>query len=213
MMVCYLLQAVWEGKTVIHSISDDTDIFVLLIFWVLRLHITALMQMEKWDGSILHINDTAAVLRNKSLQSTWNARSYRVRHSVISLQQRKPHCPQQTSRRRLHRVMHHPWKEGTYTRRFAEDGPEILCCSVWTGKMHQHECCTQVDCSCFVSGLSCRMSCHCEGSSEECQNLMVRNGEDVAADAMKTAPVIWESWIASLTHSSILLNIRLPLSV
>ena len=70
-MVSYMLQSVREGKRVIRIVSDDTDVFVILVFWVWKLEITALVQMEKWDGSVLHIN-TAAALGNKS-PAPWNA--------------------------------------------------------------------------------------------------------------------------------------------
>ena len=33
-----------------------------------ELGITALMQVEKWDGSVLHINNTAAALGDNSVQ-------------------------------------------------------------------------------------------------------------------------------------------------
>jgi hypothetical protein len=68
LMVSYMLQAVREGKRVIRIVSDDTDVFIILIFWVWKLGITALVQMEKWDGSVLHINQIATVLGDKSLQ-------------------------------------------------------------------------------------------------------------------------------------------------
>jgi len=64
LMVCYMLQAAREGK----KGSDDTDVFVILIYWVWKLGITVLVQMEKWDGSVLHINNTAAALGDKSLK-------------------------------------------------------------------------------------------------------------------------------------------------
>lgn len=43
--------------------------------------------------------------------------------------------------------------------------------------------CAQANCSCFVSGLSCTLYCHCEGSTEEYHNPMMRKDEDVAAEA------------------------------
>ena len=68
MMVSYMLQAVQEGKQVIHILSDDTDVFVLLVFWMRKLNICAQVQMEKWDGSILNINEIAHTLGDQSLE-------------------------------------------------------------------------------------------------------------------------------------------------
>ena len=65
-MVSYMLHAVREGKKVIRILSED--VFVLLVFWVWKLKIRALVQMEKWDRYIIHINDTAAAVGDKSLQ-------------------------------------------------------------------------------------------------------------------------------------------------
>lgn len=68
LMVTYLLQAIHEGRKVIRILSDDTDVFVLLVYWVKKLSITNVVEMEKWDGSVLNINKTVADLGDKSLQ-------------------------------------------------------------------------------------------------------------------------------------------------
>ena len=51
-----MLQAADDGRHVVRVISDDTDIFVLLVFWTWRcdLHDRLAVQMEKWDG--VHIS-------------------------------------------------------------------------------------------------------------------------------------------------------------
>ena len=48
--------------------SDHTDVYVILIFWVRKLSIMDLVQMEKWDGTVLNINDIVAALGDRSLQ-------------------------------------------------------------------------------------------------------------------------------------------------
>lgn len=68
MMVSYMIQAVREGKRSVRIVSDDTDVFVLLVYWVRKVNICALVQMEKWNGTVIDINDTAASLGDKSLQ-------------------------------------------------------------------------------------------------------------------------------------------------
>ena len=68
LMVSYMIAAVRDGRKVIRILSDDTDVFVILIFWVRKLSIKALVQTEKWDGTVLHINDIVAALGDRSLQ-------------------------------------------------------------------------------------------------------------------------------------------------
>ena len=68
LMVSFIIDAVRDGKKVIRILSDDTDGFAILIFWVRKLSIKALVQMEKWDGTVLHINNIVAALGDTSLQ-------------------------------------------------------------------------------------------------------------------------------------------------
>ena len=68
-MVSYVLQAGNCGnKDVIRVLSDDTDVFVLLIYWVYRAELQCKVQMERWDGTVLDINATCVELGTKSLQ-------------------------------------------------------------------------------------------------------------------------------------------------
>ena len=54
----YMLKAVAEGAHTIRILSDDTDVFVLLVYWTLRMRVVAKIQMEKWNGDVLDINET-----------------------------------------------------------------------------------------------------------------------------------------------------------
>jgi hypothetical protein len=56
-MVSYVLQAANHGKDVL---SDDTDVFVLLICCVYKASLQCKVQMEQWDGTVLDINATCA---------------------------------------------------------------------------------------------------------------------------------------------------------
>ena len=67
-MISYLLMAAEFGTRVIRILSDDTDVFVLLVYWVYRYDIQATVQMERWDGAIWDINATCAELGLKCLQ-------------------------------------------------------------------------------------------------------------------------------------------------
>ena len=66
--VSFVLQAAKSGKSVIRVLSDDTDVFVLLVYWVNRAHLNCKVQMKRWDGSVLDINVTRATLGQKCEQ-------------------------------------------------------------------------------------------------------------------------------------------------
>ena len=51
--VSFMIGVVRYGKMVIRILSDDADVFVILIFWVRKLSTKAPVQMEKWDGIVL----------------------------------------------------------------------------------------------------------------------------------------------------------------
>ena len=49
-------------------LSVDTDVFVLLLYWVTRADMQCKIQMERWDGSVLDTNATCPDLGQKYLQ-------------------------------------------------------------------------------------------------------------------------------------------------
>ena len=57
-IISYVLQVVGDGKNVGRVLCDDTDMFVLLVFWTWRNQLVdkCQMQMERWDGAVLYIN-------------------------------------------------------------------------------------------------------------------------------------------------------------
>ena len=63
-IISYMLQASYDGCHVVRVLSDDTDIFVLLVYWTWRcdLQDRLAVQMEKWDGVVLDVNATCAHL-------------------------------------------------------------------------------------------------------------------------------------------------------
>lgn len=67
-MISYLLMAAKSGTEVVRVLSDDTDVFVLLVYWVYRHQIQATVQMERWDGTVWDINKTCDQLGPKCLQ-------------------------------------------------------------------------------------------------------------------------------------------------
>ena len=54
----YMLKAVAEDAQTIRILSDDTDVFVLLVYSTSRMRVVAKIQMEKWNGDVLDINET-----------------------------------------------------------------------------------------------------------------------------------------------------------
>ena len=67
-MIAYLLQAAEGGKSVIRIPTDDTDVFVLLVYWVWKMQLHSAVQMERWNGVVIGINATCLLLGSKCLQ-------------------------------------------------------------------------------------------------------------------------------------------------
>ena len=67
-IISFLLKAVKNGKNIVRVISDDTDVFVLLIYWLWRLQMAARVQLNRWCGAILNNNESYSLLGAKSLQ-------------------------------------------------------------------------------------------------------------------------------------------------
>ena len=67
-MISCVIDAAKCAKDVIRVLSDDTDVFVHLIYWVYREEMTSKAHMERCDGTVLDINATCADLGPKCLQ-------------------------------------------------------------------------------------------------------------------------------------------------
>ena len=69
-IISYMVQAVGEGNDMVRVLCDDTDVFVLPVFWLWRnQHVDKCqMQMERWYGAVLNINQTCTTLGSKCLQ-------------------------------------------------------------------------------------------------------------------------------------------------
>ncbi len=67
-MISYLLLSADSDTQVIRILSDDTDVFVLLVYWVHKNEIQAKVQMERWDGTVWDINATCGQLGEQCLQ-------------------------------------------------------------------------------------------------------------------------------------------------
>ena len=55
-------------KKIIHIKSNDTTIFILLVYWVYKTLITSLFLLENWNRTILNINETCKQLSATRLQ-------------------------------------------------------------------------------------------------------------------------------------------------
>ena len=62
-MISYVLAAGNCGKNVIRVLSDDTDVFVLLVYWVYKEPYGAKCRwkIERWDGMVLDIKGTVSL--------------------------------------------------------------------------------------------------------------------------------------------------------
>jgi hypothetical protein len=69
-MIAYMLQAAESGKAVIRILCDDTDVFVLLVYWTwkMQLYSTCNVRMERWNGVVLDVNATCLQLGSKCLE-------------------------------------------------------------------------------------------------------------------------------------------------
>ena len=69
-MVSYVLKSTNNGKRVINVLSDDTNAFVLLVYFMYQANLELLckVQMDRWDGTVLNMNATCADLGPKCLQ-------------------------------------------------------------------------------------------------------------------------------------------------
>ena len=64
-LISYMLHAVREGAHRVRILCDDTDVFVLLVYWSWKANVEADVQFEKWDCLVLSINDTVISLGAK----------------------------------------------------------------------------------------------------------------------------------------------------
>ena len=64
-LISYMLHAAERGARTICILSDDTDVFVLLVYWCWKCSVKSRVQMLKWDGVVLNINATVSKLGDK----------------------------------------------------------------------------------------------------------------------------------------------------
>lgn len=57
-IISYLLLVCNPDVQVMRILSNDTDVFVLLVYWVYKHKIKAKVQMERWNRDVWDINTT-----------------------------------------------------------------------------------------------------------------------------------------------------------
>ena len=62
-----VLQAAESGNSVIRILTDDTDVLVLLVYWVWKMQLHSAVQMEHWNGVVIDITETCLLLGSKRL--------------------------------------------------------------------------------------------------------------------------------------------------
>ena len=90
-IISYMLQAADDGCRVVRVLSDDTDIFVLFVYWTWRcdLQDRLAVQMEKWDGDSCprcqcHMRPLG---EHRLLTAAWSTCNHRLRHRVLPFRQ------------------------------------------------------------------------------------------------------------------------------
>ena len=78
-----MLKAAAKGAQIIRILSDDTDVLVLLVYWTSRMLVAAKLQMEKWNGDVLDINETVRRLGPKKCSQLLGNHALSVRYSVM----------------------------------------------------------------------------------------------------------------------------------
>ena len=61
----FVLLVHWAGAYIVRILSDDTDVFLLLVYWCKKADVSCAVQMEIWNGSVLDINATVTALGDK----------------------------------------------------------------------------------------------------------------------------------------------------
>ncbi|KAJ3615046.1 hypothetical protein NHX12_018614 [Muraenolepis orangiensis] len=64
-LISYMLEAARAGAPTLRILSDDTVVFILLVYWAWKANVQSAVQMEKWDGTILDINASIRTLGDK----------------------------------------------------------------------------------------------------------------------------------------------------
>ena len=64
-LISYMLRSLAAWAKVICLLCDDSDVFTLAVYWMWKKHVQCHVQVEKWDGTVLDVNATVAVLGAK----------------------------------------------------------------------------------------------------------------------------------------------------
>lgn len=85
-----LIKAAADGIQTIRILSDDTDVFVLLVYWTSMMQVGSKIQMEKWNGNVLDVNKTVEQLGpGKCSQLVSLSCPVRMRYYLIHLRKRE----------------------------------------------------------------------------------------------------------------------------
>ena len=81
-----------SGKSVLRIFTDDTDVFVLLVYWIRKMQLHSAVQMERWNGVVIYINAKCLLLGSKCLQlpgmhAISSCDIVSVNHCIIPIQQ------------------------------------------------------------------------------------------------------------------------------
>ena len=61
-LMSYMLHTLGQGAHRVQILCDDTDVFVLIVYWCWKSHIKAEIQFQKRDNTTLRVNDTVSLV-------------------------------------------------------------------------------------------------------------------------------------------------------
>ena len=77
--------------------GEDTDVFVLLVYWCKKTDVSCAVQMERWNGYVLDINATVAVLADRpirlSTRDYWECTHFRGSDTISCIPLEEERCP------------------------------------------------------------------------------------------------------------------------
>ena len=190
-LCCYMLKAAASSAETVRIVCDDTDVFVLLVYWTLWKTIRKNIQMEKWDSVVLDIHATVVKLGDKCGQLTLygqkNTDSVNSARYKMYMSRKKPpplkKLPPTDNNLQLHVLrahlqmmlwkaadQRHPPFDARDIRRFGWDVKEggVVTPSVSNAPVAPQGLLDVVSCSCSAERKSCsekRCSCHSAGLS------------------------------------------------
>ena len=102
-LIFYLIDAAHSGKCMIRVLSEDTAVFILLIWWVYREDMECKVQMERWEMSVLSQRVCSSMAYTPSAIATWPHKAKIKAQTILFTDDFPGQCTGEWLRRRLTR--------------------------------------------------------------------------------------------------------------